>query len=195
MDIILASSSKYRAQLLEQLALPFRQLAPQLDEEKLKVQLELEHPNNPKQIAIALAEAKARSIHQPNSVVIGGDQLVNLNGKILGKPGTHLQAINQLTSMQNHTHELITAICLTYQNQTFHLCDITKLTMRKLTTEQIEKYLLQDTPYDCAGSYKLEKHGIALFEKIESQDFSAIQGIPLIALMNLLDNLGIKAFS
>lgn len=195
MHMILASTSKYRAQLLQQLALPFSQVAPQIDEDKIKAMLELQFANDPKQIAIKLARAKAESILSPNSLIIGGDQIVIFENQILGKPKNHQNAFLQIQKMQNKTHQLITALAITYQSQTHLICDTTTLKMRKLNDSQIEKYLRLDQPYDCAGSYKLEKHGITLFEKIESQDFSAIQGIPLIALTNLLQNLNIPLFS
>lgn len=191
MNIILASTSKYRAQLLHQLALPFSQIAPVVDEEKLKVQLEHQFVNDPKQIAIELARAKAESLASPQSLVIGGDQLVNFENLILGKPLNYQNAFSQLQKMQGNTHQLITALAICYQSQTHLICDITTLKMRPLSDLQIKNYLQLDQPFDCAGSYKLEKHGITLFEKIESQDFTAIQGIPLIALTNLLQNLNI----
>ncbi len=195
MDIILASTSKYRAQLLQQLAIPFSQIAPQIDEEKLKVKLDHQFINNPKQIALELAQAKATSISSPESLIIGGDQLVLFENQILGKPGNYPNAFRQVQKMQNKSHQLITALAIHYQNKIHFICDTTTLKMRPLSDTQIEKYLLIDEPYDCAGSYKLEEHGIALFEKIDSQDFTAIQGIPLIALANLLQNLNIPVFS
>lgn len=189
--LILASTSPYRRTLLARLGLEFEALKPALDEEKEK------RPEwTPIETATKLAEMKARSVAKAGTVVIGGDQLVNLDGRILGKPGTRDKAIAQLESMSGRAHELITAVCVIGADGRAHaLTDITKITMKKLTRAQIENLVDLDEPFDCAGSYKIEKHGIALVEKLESADFTAIEGLPLIELSKTLAAEGVPVLA
>jgi septum formation protein len=186
-ELILASTSPYRRALLERLGLPFRSVAPGIDEEALK------HPlHAPQPLAEMLAEAKARSLAAdfPSAAIIGSDQLVALHHSVLGKPGTADQAIEQLLQMSGQRHELITAMVVVQGNRLFRHTDITHLHMRRLTRPEIERYVEADRPLDCAGAYKLECRGIALFHKIESADQSAITGLPLIVLTTILRDLG-----
>ena len=185
-QLILASTSKYRQELLSRLAFPFTATPPLIDEEKEK-----DPRLAPQALAEKLAQLKAASLKGAGKVIIGGDQLVSFEGKILGKPHTKEKAIDQLFAMQGKTHELITAICVYDGEKALPYTDITKMHMKSLSREQISRYVDLDQPLDCAGSYKIEKHGIMLFDKIESQDFTAIQGLPLIALNKLLENLGL----
>lgn len=182
-QLILASTSKYRQELLSRLPFKFTALAPQIDEDKEK-----DPRLAPQALAEKLAYLKAASLKGLHRVVIGGDQLVSLEGRILGKAHTPEKAVEQLMSMQGKTHELITAICVFVDDKAIPFVDITRLHMKKLRREQIEYYVQLDMPIDCAGSYKIEKHGIMLFDKIESQDFTAIQGLPLIELNKILEN-------
>ncbi len=184
--LILASTSKYRQELLARLARPFTAVAPLVDEEKEK-----DPRLSPQALAEKLAYLKAQSLSQAGQIVIGGDQLVAFEGRIIGKPHTPEKALEQLLSMQGKTHELITAICVFNGDKAIPYTDITRMHMKKMNREQIEKYVQLDNPIDCAGSYKIEKHGIMLFDKIESQDFTAIQGLPLIALNKILENEGL----
>lgn len=183
-QLILASTSKYRQELLSRLAYTFTAQAPLIDEDKEK-----DPSLAPQALAEKLAQLKAASLKGPGKVVIGGDQLVAFEGRILGKSHTPEKAVEQLLSMQGKTHELITAICVFDGEKMMPYTDITRMHMKPLTRAQAERYVGLDNPTDCAGSYKIEKHGIMLFEKIESQDFTAIQGLPLIALSKLLENL------
>lgn len=187
--IILASTSPYRRELLARLNLNFSQQPPICDEDLYKTQIQ-----DPKQLAQFLSKKKTESIanlHPHNDLcIIGGDQLISFQGKVIGKPNNFEKACEQLNCLQGQTHELITAICVIYKNQSYEFMDITKMTMRKLSPEQIERYVKLDQSINCAGSYKIEKHGVSLFSKIESSDFSAIQGIPLIALSELLIQFG-----
>lgn len=185
-QLILASTSPYRKELLEKLDLKFVALKPLIDEEKEK-RPELDSL----QLAQHLAFLKAQSLAGPNKVVIGGDQVVSFQGKILGKSHNQENAIKQLLSLQGQTHELITAVCLFDENKAIPFVNITKLKMRNLNQEQICRYVELDNPIDCAGSYKIEKSGIALFQSIESEDFTAIQGLPLIQLNSELQKLGL----
>jgi septum formation protein len=189
MDLILASTSLYRRSLIERLGLPFRSVAPLVDEEALKLEL---GPLEPRKLAEQLAMAKARSIAEiePQATVIGGDQLVAIDGQILGKPGTTEQAVAQLQSLAGRTHELITALVVLHDGKAYAQTDVTRMTLRPLSLEQTLRYVEADQPIDCAGSYKLEARGITLFERIESADHSAIVGVPLIALTTILGNIG-----
>lgn len=183
--LVLASTSKYRQELLKQLGLPFEALKPLIDEEAEK-----DPSLSPKKLAEKLAFLKAQSLKAEGVTVIGGDQLVAHRGKVLGKPHTRERAIEQLLEMQNSKHELITAICVFNSNKFVHYTDITKLTMKPLKRQQVERYVDLDLPLDCAGAYKIEKHGMMLFDKIESEDFSAIQGLPLLRLSMILKDSG-----
>jgi septum formation protein len=183
--LILASTSKYRQAQLTQLGLPFEAKKPLIDEENEK-----DPSLTPQKLAEKLAFLKAQSLKATGSVVIGGDQLVAHRGLILGKPHTRERAIEQLLNMQGATHELITAICVFDGEHPTPYVDITRLTMKPLSRLQIERYVDLDQPLDCAGAYKIERHGMMLFEKIESADFSAIQGLPLLALSHILKGSG-----
>lgn len=183
--LILASTSPYRRDLLQQLGLPFVAQKPLVDEEKEK-----DSRLKPRALAEHLAFVKAKSLAAPGSVVIGGDQLVAFDERILGKPHHRDGAIEQLLTMQGHTHELVTAICIIEDGIPYRHTDITRLQMKSLSREQVTRYVELDRPFDCAGSYKIEKHGMMLFEKILSEDFSAIQGLPLLALSHILKDRG-----
>ncbi len=185
-QLILASTSKYRQELLSRLAYTFTATPPLIDEEKEK-----DPTLAPRALAEKLARMKAESLRSENAIVIGGDQLIAFEGRILGKAHTVENAVAQLQAMQGKSHELITAICVVAGTQVIPYTDITRMHMKKLSREQIEHYVQLDMPLDCAGSYKIEKHGIKLFDKIESQDFTAIQGLPLIELGKILENLGL----
>lgn len=191
LPLILASTSRYRRALLERLGVPFTAVSPACDEEALK-----DPRLAPQALAEHLAEAKAASIaHQhPQAVVIGSDQLaaVEIDGRwtILGKPGTAARAVDQLAMMSGRTHVLITAMVVARGSERWRHTDLTKLTMRRLDREALERYVAADQPLDCAGAYKLECRGIVLFESIASADASAITGLPLLALTRILSELG-----
>ena len=137
-----------------------------------------------------MAKAAGVASGEPDAAVIGGDQLVALDGSILGKPRTTEQAIAQLRSMSGRSHELITALIVLHGGRIYAHTDATRLYLRDLTPEAIYRYVEADRPLDCAGSYKLEARGIALFERIDSEDHSAITGVPLIALTTILRTIG-----
>ncbi len=184
-NIILASSSKYRKAQLSKLNIEFLCYTPNVDESEAKKKIK-----NPFELAETLAMLKAQDIAKdnPDSIVIGGDQVVHFEGEILGKPHTAQAAFNQLKKFNGKTHELITSICIIHNQFHHNIQDVTKLTMRNLTDKQIREYIQIDEPLDCAGSYKLEKLGIALFSEIDTKDASAIEGIPLMAVSNYLFN-------
>ena len=186
-DLILASTSPYRRELLARLGLPFRAIAPRIDEESLK-----DSAVAPQDLAERLAEAKAVSLSavEPNATILGSDQVAACDGKILGKPGTAAAATAQLEFLAGRSHRLITAICIWHRGRLLRHTDVTTMTMRRLTAAEIARYVSADQPFDCAGSYKLESRGVTLFSEIRSDDHTAIIGLPLIALTTLLRSLG-----
>lgn len=182
--LILASTSKYRAQLLAQLGWEFRGLAPDFDEEVHKGQ-----GTEPSELAQKLAAGKARALREshPEAFIIGADQVCALGEEIMSKPGEFEKARLQLKKLQGKTHELLTAVCLlTPTGEEKKILNRTRLTMRPLTDGEIERYLQADEPYDCGGSYRLEARGITLFESVSMTDHTAIIGLPLIELTSLL---------
>ena len=181
--LILASTSTYRAHELKRLRLSFQAVAPEVEENSYK-NLGL----TPHELAVTLARAKAQEVFKrfPDAVVIGGDQVAEVEGQILSKPETHSKALDQLSKINGRTHSLWTAICVISRFGEDFYVDHTQLTMRLHTPKQLEAYLNADRPYDCAGSYKLESGGIGLFEKISTNDYTAIIGIPLMELSTIL---------
>lgn len=184
--VVLASTSPYRKKLLEDIGLHPVCLTPKADEATVS-----EENHSPREVAEERAFLKVRSIsaQHPNDIVIGGDQLAHLEGKILGKPKTRENAFAQLKSMSGKTHQLITSLVVAYRGREYLHTDITSLRMRELSDENLKAYIALDDPLDCAGSYKIEKHGLWLFSRIESDDHTAIQGIPLLALVDQLSRL------
>jgi septum formation protein len=181
---VLASTSRYRASLLERLGVPFTAAAPLCDEEALKdPRLPLDH------LALKLARAKARSLgsHHPDAFVLGGDQIADLDGEILDKPYTRPAAIAQLSRLSGRSHRLWTALVLRGPDgeEQAHI-DLHTITLRRLEHDEIARYVDADQPLDCAGSYKIEGRGITLVEQIDGADFTAITGMSLIALTTML---------
>ncbi len=183
MKIILASQSPYRKQLLENLGLEFSVCAPELNEDDFKSK-----ESDPKNLCRLLAYEKAHSLIKkyPKHVIIGSDQLVSFESEILNKPETPKNAIDQLLKLSGKTHRLYTSICVLKGGEIFENINITELKMRDLTKDQVVSYIQKDNPIDCAGSYKLEKAGITLFETINTSDHSAIIGLPLMELTHIL---------
>ncbi|AGH95201.1 Maf family protein [Pseudobdellovibrio exovorus] len=202
MNIILASSSIYRQELLGKTGLTFTCHPPHVDEESLTQTL-LSQGASPLFVAEGLSKAKAQKVFSQipslpmtssESLIIAGDQLLDFQGKILNKPMTHEVALQQLSLLNGKEHNLITAITLMAAHQVWHLNHVTRLKMKQLSADELQNYLLSDLPYDCAGSYRIEKQGIILFERIDCDDFSAIQGIPMIWLSNRLKEIGYEFF-
>lgn len=192
--IILASTSIYRAELLQKVGLSFEAKKPTFDEDSAKADL-LKNNKSPLQIAEALSKGKADSFDATHQTIIAGDQLVNFDSKILGKSKNFENAFKQLKMLSGNTHELITAVTILSGTKRFHLNHITSLKMKNLSNKEIEGYLKKDEPYDCAGSYKIEKSGLILFEDVKTDDFSAIQGLPMIWISKILKELGYEFFS
>lgn len=186
--LVLASTSPYRAELLRRLGLDFEAIAPLCDEDALKL-AEAE----PGPLALRLAQAKALSLRaqHPDAFILGGDQVVALGGHVLGKPQSSENAVTQLMRMQGKAHRLLTAFVLVCPDGELltHL-DTHVLTLRTLQEAEVRRYVARDQPLDCAGSYKIEAGGIALCERIQGEDFTAIMGLPLIALTHLLRQRG-----
>ncbi len=188
-EVVLASTSPYRRALLERLGLPFRCLAPRFDEDAVKAQ-----EPSPRALAEQLAFAKAASLltDEPEAAIIGCDQLVAFQGRIFGKPGSADQAVEQLSAMAGQTHDLYTALVVVHRERVIRHTDVTTLRMRNLSRPAIKRYVSSDQPVDCAGSYKLESRGIVLFDRIQTDDHSAITGLPLVALVTILCELGFE---
>jgi septum formation protein len=188
--LLLTSTSTYRASLLSRLGVPFTTAAPTCDEDALK------DPGLPiDQLALMLAREKVRSLvpQHPDAHLLGGDQVVELDGQALGKPGTRAGAIAQLRSLAGKRHRLWTAIVLRSPDgvEDVHV-DLHTLTMRTLNQDELARYVDADLPLDCAGSDKIESRGIALMSAIEGADFTSITGIPLIALTTMLRAQGFQ---
>jgi septum formation protein len=189
MDLILASASVYRRQLLERLGVPFRWVDPQVDEPAIKALFDAASAAD---LADHLAMAKAVKVarQEANAVVIGSDQVAVCGDRLLDKPLSREAAIEQLQHLSGKTHQLITAVCISVEGALLRRSDVTSLAMRRLTPDEIARYVTADNPVDCAGSYKLESRGISLFESIQSADHSAVTGLPLITVTTLLRDLG-----
>jgi septum formation protein len=184
-SLILASTSQYRRELLERLRIPFEIISPKVDETPLNGESTLE-------LALRLAHAKAAAVakEHPNAWVIGSDQVADLCGAAIGKPGNFERALAQLQLMRGTTVTFQTALCLMKGATQTTLCIPTEVTFRKLPDSVLEAYLLAEEPYDCAGSAKSEGLGISLLESIRSDDPTALIGLPLIALSSLLRDAG-----
>ena len=183
--LILASSSIYRRELLERLRIPFKIISPQVDEVPLSGESTLN-------LALRLAHAKAAAVakQHPNAWIIGSDQVADLCGAAIGKPGNFERALAQLQLMRGQTVIFHTALCLMNGNTENTICVPTEVVFRNLSDEILESYLRAEEPYDCAGSAKSEGLGISLIESIRSDDPTALIGLPLIALSGLLRDVG-----
>ncbi len=188
-EVILASASIYRQQLLQQIGLNFRAVSANIDEQVVQADLSLK----PEEVAESLAKTKATSVAKlhPGFIVIGSDQVVKFEGETLGKPGSREKNIELLSRLCGKTHRLITAVCVISEQTCCGFTDCTRLTMRPLTRAEIVRYVERDQAFDCAGGYRWESAGITLFEKIETEDHTAILGLPLIRLVTVLRSLGI----
>ena len=186
---MLGSTSRYRRELLERLRIPFAVSAPDVDETP-------QPGEAPKALAQRLALAKARAVAalHPEAVVIGSDQVADLAGQPLGKPGEHARAVAQLRQMRGQTVIFQTALAVVCLASGFEQVDLAevRVVFRDLSDDEIEAYLLAEQPYDCAGSAKSEGLGIALLESIDNDDPTALIGLPLIRTARLLRLAGVK---
>ncbi|MPY26293.1 septum formation inhibitor Maf [Shewanella psychropiezotolerans] len=185
--IILASTSQYRKQILAKLDLPFSCCDPRVDETHLA-------DESPADLVVRLAEAKAKAGAQqyPEGLVIGSDQVAVIDGKIIGKPLNHETAVKQLTASSGKIITFYTGISLhnIASGQNESLCETFNVHFKHLSQLQIEHYLSREQPYYCAGSFKCEGLGIALFERLEGKDPNTLIGLPLIALTEMLARQG-----
>ena len=211
--LILASSSRYRRELLDRLGIAYTCESPDIDESSLPGE-------TPQDTAMRLSEMKARAIwdKHPGAVVIGSDQVADLNGVKLGKPHTHENAVRQLKSMQGHDVVFTTALCvIDAEGRAERVKSQTTIRMRTLSDEAIEAYakayckdsmdkhsydgidvdyepayVEREKPFDCAGAAKIERLGIALMESVKSDDPTSLIGLPLMALTTLLTRAGVE---
>ena len=186
--LVLASTSRYRRELLERLRLPFTVQAPEVDESPLA-------DESPAATAQRLALAKANAVARvhPHAVVIGSDQVAELDGLAIGKPGSHERAVAQWRAMSGRTvmfHTAVAVLCLGKRFEAEALVPVT-VRVRQLAGHEIEHYLRTEQPYDCAGSAKAETLGIALLDAIESDDPTALVGLPLIRTCAMLRAVGL----
>ena len=186
-NLILASSSPFRRELLDRLGLPFESISPEVDESILKGEIPTDYVQR-------LAQAKAQAIAEqhPQALVIGSDQCAYLDGEILGKPGSHSTAVNQLRNASAREVVFYTGLTLTRVSSNFlrTSCIKYRVGFRTLNDQEIERYLHQEQPYNCAGSFKSEGLGITLFSYMRGDDPTALIGLPLIELADMLREAG-----
>jgi septum formation protein len=187
--LVLASTSRYRQELLARLGLPFEITAPNVDENAAAGEM-------PQALALRLACAKAQAAQPafPDALIIGCDQVAAVGATLLGKPGTHARAVEQLTLMSGKQIAFFTALCLLNARTLRRQTAIVPVTvhMRELGTGQIERYLQAERPYDCAGSARIEGLGITLVARLDGDDPNALIGLPLIRLCDMLRNEGVE---
>ncbi|GIL04637.1 septum formation protein Maf [Betaproteobacteria bacterium PRO7] len=190
--IVLASTSPYRRELLQRLRLPFDVLAPRVDEAALPAEA-------PRTTALRLARAKAEEVaaRAADAIVIGSDQVADVGGTALSKPGSHEAALEQLERMQGRTIVFHTALAVfdAARGNALVDCVPTSVRFRRLSRVALETYLRAEQPYDCAGAAKIEGLGIALVEAVESDDPTALIGLPLIRLTAMLEELGVRVLA
>ncbi len=188
-SLVLASSSPYRKELLSQLGLAFTSQSPYIDESRLAGE-------TPQQLVERLAISKARAVsaQHPSALIIGSDQVSVLEGKVVGKPKDHSDAVQQLTEASGKEVQLYTGLCLynAASDQLQHCVETYSVQFRELHKEQIERYLKRDQPYDCAGSLKAESLGIGLLNSLTGNDPNTLIGLPLIKLTDMLLAEGVQ---
>jgi septum formation protein len=190
-NLVLASGSPYRRELLDRLGIPFEYKSPDVPEERRPGE-------EPGELATRLAESKARAIaaSYPGFVVVGCDQVALRDGEVLGKPGTATEAVAQLSASSGRAVEFLTSICVLDTEKDgsdpFLHVDITRVAFRPLSDDEVRRYVDREQPLDCAGSFKAEALGISLFERIDSSDPTGLIGLPLIWLSGVLRHIGFE---
>ncbi len=191
--LVLASSSTYRQALLERLQLPFECCSPNIDERSLDGESAYQQA-----LRLSLQKSRAIAAILPDRVIVGSDQVAELvsskqhntgrnqQNRILGKPGNHAKAVEQLTAQSGNTVLFHTGLAVIYRGLEKTIVNTTEVQFRALTADQIEHYLRREQPYDCAGSFKAESLGVSLFNSVNSSDPTSLIGLPLIELCNLL---------
>lgn len=187
--VVLGSTSRYRADLLRRLLPDFEQAAPGTDEAE-----QTGEPAARRALRLAIAKASAVASRYPDAIVIGSDQVAELNGRVLDKPGSIERAHAQLSACSGHAVQFHTAMCVVdaASGSPHTHVDLTCVVFRSLSADEVTRYVARERPLDCAGSFKCEGLGISLFERIESEDPSALIGLPLIALARLLRTAGLS---
>ena len=187
-DLVLASASPYRRDLLSRLGVKFECVAPEVDEEA-----ERKETRDPIALARTLARKKAEAVarNHKKAIVIGCDQVIALDDVALGKPGTAAAAKEQLKKLSGKEHAVVTACAVLHGKDEDEFVDVTMIRMRELAAAEIDRYLALDKPLDCAGGYKIEQAGIALVDRITGADHTAIIGLPLLRLSVALRKLGL----
>ena len=187
--LVLGSSSPFRKELLEKLDLSFDCDSPDIDETPLKNE-------SPQDMVERLAKLKAQAIavRHPQSIIIASDQCATLDGKIIGKPGDHAAAVEQLSNASGRAVTFYTSLCVynAATNQFEECVEPFYVYFRELSAEQIENYLNKEKPYNCAGSFKSEGLGISLFDRLEGNDPNTLIGLPLIQLIKMLERFHVK---
>ncbi len=188
-NIILASSSPFRRELLNRLQLDFDCCAPDVDESVHKAEQALQYVRR-----LAVAKAAVVAEQNPQAIVIGSDQCALLDGQILGKPGSHENALQQLRRAQGKTVVFHTAVCVMQQSSGFSALEDEpfEVEFRQLADSQLEHYLQVEQPYQCAGSFKAEGYGSCLFQRMRGDDPSALIGLPLFKLIKMLESAGVE---
>jgi MAF protein len=188
LPLILASSSPYRREVLSRLGIEFSSVSPEIDESSLDNE-------GPEALVRRLAENKARAVASthPKALIIGSDQVATLEDRVLGKPGNHERAVEQLTLASGKRVTFHTGLCLlNSENGKLQIsCEPYHVEFRELTAEEIDHYLRKEQPYNCAGAFKSEGLGVCLFKRMEGDDPASLIGLPLIQLVNMLRNEGL----
>jgi MAF protein len=188
LPLILASSSPYRREVLSRLGIEFSSVSPEINESPMEGE-PLEN------LVRRLAESKALAVaaSHPQALIIGSDQLAALDEHVLGKPGTHQRAVEQLTMLSGRRVTFFTGLCLLNSDSGERqvCCETYHVEFRNLTEEEIEHYLRKEQPYNCAGAFKSEGLGVCLFKRMEGDDPASLIGLPLIQLVNMLRNQGL----
>lgn len=189
MKLVLASSSPFRKEVLSRLGLPFDTVSPNADET-------VRENEPPSELVVRLASLKAETAAHdyPDALIIGSDQVAALDGRILGKPGDHQKAVQQLQMASGRSVMFYTGLCLLNSKTGISQTDYSIFTVkfRDLTDEQIENYLQKEKPYNCAGSFKSEALGSALFDSLDGDDPTSLIGLPLIKLIRMLEHEGVR---
>ncbi|WP_236014225.1 Maf family protein [Marinobacterium alkalitolerans] len=189
--IVLASSSPWRREILDKLGLPYQTRHPEIDETPLGSE-------SPAELVARLSREKAEAVaeHFSNALVIGSDQVAVLDDHILGKPGTHARAVEQLSAASGRSVTFLTGLTLLNSKTGHAQTEVIpfQVHFRKLSEGLIERYLRHEQPYNCAGSFKSEGAGIVLFERLEGDDPNTLIGLPLIRLVRMLESEGVELF-
>ncbi len=187
-SLILGSTSPYRRELLQRLSVPFTTAAPDIDETRLPAESPADMVKR-----LSLGKAKAVAATHTDALIIGSDQCAVLREEVMGKPGTHANAVSQLRKASGQTVTFLTGLCLYDSRDNSYQLDIVpfEVDFRTLTETEIENYLLKDQPYNCAGSFRSESLGVTLFKRMRGDDPSALIGLPLIRLSQMLRQAGV----